>query len=118
MRILIADDNAMIRRGISRLLASEADWTICGESVDGATTIAQTRALTPDVVLLDVSLPDASGLDIARNLRAEFPSVKIVLVSQNDAVQLQRGVDLSGAHACVDKSELADALIPTIKNLQ
>ena len=118
MRILIADDNAMIRRGMSRLLASETDWTICGESVDGATTVAQTRALNPDVILLDVSLPDASGLDVARNLRAEFPTVKIVLVSQNDSVQLQRGVDSSGAHACVDKSELADSLIPTIKSLR
>jgi DNA-binding NarL/FixJ family response regulator len=117
MRILIADDNAMIRRGISRLLASEAGWTICGESVDGATTIAQTRALNPDVVLLDVSLPDASGLDVARKLRAEFPAVKIILVSQNDAAQLQRGADSSGAHACVDKSELANALIPAIKSL-
>jgi DNA-binding NarL/FixJ family response regulator len=118
MRILIADDNAMIRRGISRLLASEPECTVCGESVDGATTIEQTRALNPDVVLLDVSLPDASGLDVARNLRAEFPTVKIILVSQNDAVQLQRGVDSSGADACVDKSELANALIPAIKSLQ
>jgi DNA-binding NarL/FixJ family response regulator len=118
MRILIADDNAMIRRGISRLLASETDWTVCGESVDGASTIAQTRTLNPDVVLLDVSLPDASGLDVARNLRAEFPAVKIILVSQNDPAQLQRGVDSSGAHACVDKSELADSLIPAIKSLQ
>jgi DNA-binding NarL/FixJ family response regulator len=118
MRILIADDNAMIRRGISRLLASEAAWTICGEAVDGATTIEQTGTLKPDVVLLDVSLPDVNGLDVARQIRADFPAVKVILVSQNDPAQLQRGVDSSGAHACVDKSELASALIPAIKTLQ
>ena len=117
MRILIADDNAMIRKGISLLLASMPAWTVCGESVDGATTIAQARALKPDVVLLDVSLPDANGFDVARKLRAEFPGTKVILVSQNDPEQLQRGADSSGAHAFVDKSELAKSLIPAIKNL-
>ena len=72
MRILIADDNDMVRRGVIRLLSDESDWTVCGEAKDGSEAIQKARELLPDVILLDISMPDMSGLDVARRLRRTF----------------------------------------------
>ena len=84
MRILIADDNDMVRRGVIRLLSDEPDWTVCGEARDGLEAIQKARELLPDVILLDISMPGISGLDVARRLRLELPNAKILVISQHD----------------------------------
>ena len=102
MRILIADDNEIVRRGITALLSSARTCTICGEAANGADTLQKSRELQPDLVLLDVNLPDANGLEIARHLRADFPQIKILVISQHDPVPLLPRAIESGANACLD----------------
>ena len=117
MRILIADDNAMVRRGVITLLSSETNWEICGEAADGSEALLKARTLVPDVILLDVSMPGLNGLEVARRLRQELPETKIVVMSQHDPVHLLPGVMAAGGDACLDKSRLAADLVDIIKNL-
>jgi DNA-binding NarL/FixJ family response regulator len=117
LRILIADDSAMVRRGVIGLLSSEASWEICGEASDGSEALLKARTLVPDVILLDVSMPGLNGLEVARRLRKEVPHSKIIVMSQHDPAHLLPGVMAAGGDACLDKSRLAADLVDSIKNL-
>ncbi len=117
MRILIADDNDLVRSGLIRLLSSKQSWEVCGEATDGESAIVKARDLLPDVILLDISMPGMSGLDAARVLREKVPGVKILLMSQHNLAQLQACAVEAGAHACVDKSRLGVDLVPMIETL-
>ena len=117
MRILIADDNEHVRRGVKSILA-RTPWEVCGEAKDGDEAIQSAAALLPDLVLLDVSMPGISGLEVARQLHETSPAIKIVVMSQHDpVVLLPRALEM-GAHACVDKGRLVTDLVPTIERVQ
>ena len=118
MRILIADDHHMVRRGVGDLLSKEAGWEICGEATDAAQAIQKASELNPDLVLLDISMPDGSGLEAARRIRQEIPHVRILMMSHHDATQFVQSALESGADGCIDKARLALDLVATIKNLQ
>jgi len=118
VRILIADDNEMVRRGIRGLLFSQTTWEVCGEAIDGTEAVLKARELLPDLILLDVSMPGISGLEAARLLRQEVPKAKILVMSHHDAAQLLPRALEAGAHACVDKSILSTDLLPTINSVK
>ncbi|HXP68924.1 MAG TPA: response regulator transcription factor [Candidatus Dormibacteraeota bacterium] len=118
MRILIADDHHMVRRGVGDLLSKEAGWEICGEATDAAQAIQKASELNPDLVLLDISLPDGSGLEAARRIRQEIPHVRILMMSHHDATQFVQSALESGADGCIDKARLALDLVAMIKSLQ
>ena len=117
MRILIADDNDMVRRGVIGILSSVTDWEICGEAGDGSEALRKARELLPDLILLDISMPGQSGLEAARLIRQELPKAKILIMSQHDPIQLLPRVLEAGAHACVDKSRLSKDLLASIKRV-
>ena len=117
MRILIADDSALVRRGVIGLLSSEASWEICGEASDGSEALVKAQTLQPELILLDVSMPGMNGLEVARRLRKEVPQARIIVMSQHDPVHLLPGVMAAGGDACLDKSRLAGDLVETIKEL-
>ncbi|MFY9731442.1 MAG: response regulator transcription factor [Candidatus Acidiferrales bacterium] len=118
MRILIADDHHLVRRGVGDLLTKEAGWEICGEATDAAQAFQKAGELSPDLILLDISMPDGSGLDAARRIRQEIPHVKILMMSHHDATQFERSAIESGADGCIDKARLALDLVAMIKSLQ
>ena len=108
----------MVRRGVIRLLSEEAGWAVCGEAKSGSEAIQKARELLPDVVLLDIRMPDISGLDVARLLRQELPNAKLLVISQHDPLVMLPLVIEAGCDGCVDKSRLATDLVTTIKNLR
>lgn len=117
MRILIADDSEVVRRGVRNILAPTS-CEICGEAIDGPDAIQKATQLLPDLVLLDISMPGLSGLDVARLLREKVPATSILVMSQHDpSVLLPRALE-AGAHACIDKSRLALDLVPAIERFQ
>jgi two-component system response regulator NreC len=117
MRVLIADDNQWVRRGVMNILAPTTDWELCGEAKDGTEAIQRAAELLPDLILLDVSMPGLNGLDVARLLRKQTPAAGILMMSQHDpAVLLPRAIE-AGAHGCVDKSRLSTELLPAIASV-
>ena len=117
LRILLVDDQEPVRRGVRSLLSSHADWLVCGEAVDGLDAIEKAKALRPNVVLMDISMPRMNGLDATHILRRDMPDSKIVIVSQNDpAIACRQAAEVDAA-AYVAKSSLSDDLVPTIEKV-
>ncbi len=118
MRILVADDNEPVRRGIVGILSHDPDLEICGEASDSCDVIQKAYELRPDVILLDVSMPGGNGLQVASILKKRLPDLKILIVSQHDPRQILTRSLEAGAAGCIDKSRLATDLLPAIRDLQ
>lgn len=118
MRVLIADDNQFVRRGIAGLVAQQDGWEVCGEASNATEAIEKTDQLHPDLVLLDVSMPGGNGLETTRVLKERFPQTPILIITQHDPRQmLPRALEL-GASGCIDKARLALDLLPAIRAVQ
>ena len=109
MRVIIVDDHAAFRASARTLLEVEG-FDVVGEAEDGAGAIAATDALRPDVVLLDVALPDMSGLDVAERLTTSSP-VAVVLTSSRDPGDLGPRLARSGARGFIPKDRLSRATL-------
>jgi len=117
MKILIADDSDAVRRGVIRLLSLNENWAICGEARDGSEAIAKARELRPDLVILDIRMPELNGLEAAAQLHREFPEIKILIMSQHDPAALLARALAAGANGCVDKGRLGSDLSAAILDL-
>lgn len=118
MRILVADDNQFVRRGIRSLLAGQIGLEVCGEAADSADTVQKATELHPDLVLLDVSMPGTNGLQTTRILKQQLPQTKILIISQHDPKQmLPRSLE-AGADGSIDKARLGSDLVPAIRELE
>ena len=108
--VLIVDDHPSFR-ATARLLLEADGWTVVGEAADGAAGLAAARSLRPDLVLLDVNLPDLDGFDVSSRLTGEDDAPAVVLVSSRDAGDFGPLVRRSGARGFVAKADLSgDAL--------
>jgi DNA-binding NarL/FixJ family response regulator len=116
-RILIVDDNAAVRKAVSNLLFRAAGWQPCGEAATGAEAIDRARQLRPDVILLDITLPDLSGIEAARVISKLVPDSKILIVSQHDPSQMLSKAVAAGALGYVTKTNLSRDLVPAIRSL-
>lgn len=117
IRILIVDDQPSVRSSLRSLLASRPDWEICGEAGDGLEGVEKAKALRPDLVLMDISMPRLNGLEATRTLRREVPESKVVIVSQNDpALVSVQSWDVNAA-AYVAKQEIFATLLPVLDGL-
>jgi two-component system, NarL family, response regulator NreC len=117
LRILIIDDSQAVRNGIRFLLSSGDEFAVCGEAGDGAEGLLKAAELRPDVILLDLSLPDKSGLEIVPDLRRELPQTKILLMSADDRAVVLPRARQAGADGCVDKARLGTDLLPAITRI-
>ena len=103
LRILVVDDSKMTRRVISGLVASR--WTVCGEAKDGRSGVSEFRKLKPDMVLLDLAMPDIDGLEAGRQMHAIDPTVPLILFTLMDPWGLQSAAHAAGISRVVSKSE-------------
>jgi DNA-binding NarL/FixJ family response regulator len=115
IRILAIDDHPLVRRGIASLLAGESDLTLIAEGANGREAIQQFRAQRPDVTLMDLEMPEISGLDAIIAIRGEFPEARIIVLTTYDGdVQVLRALK-AGARAYLLKNTLHKDLLDTIR---
>jgi DNA-binding NarL/FixJ family response regulator len=115
MKILLADDHDVVRRGAHDLLESHPGWQVCAEATDGRQAVALASRLAPDVAVLDATMPELSGLEATRQIRAVSPSTEILIFTMHDSEQLARDVLAAGAHAYVLKSDAGGELIAGVE---
>jgi DNA-binding NarL/FixJ family response regulator len=116
-RILITDDNELVRRSLKTLLAEHADWVICGEAKDGREAIEEAVRLKPDLILLDVAMPIVNGLHACVEILKSMPLVPVVLYTLYKTDQMELEGKKAGARRVISKSENADVLIRCIEEL-
>jgi DNA-binding NarL/FixJ family response regulator len=106
-RILIADDNATVRRGLRGVIEHHQDWDVCGEAIDGREAIQRARELHPDVLLLDLAMPGMNGFDTARELAKLEPNVQILLCTVQLSTFVVRQAEKMGIQGAVSKSKVS-----------
>jgi two-component system invasion response regulator UvrY len=117
IRLMIADDHAMFREGVKQILASQADMTVVAEAGDGHAALEAVRRAEIDVVLLDISMPGLSGLDILRDIVLECPHVAVLVLSMHPEEQYAIRVLRAGAVGYLTKESAAAELIAAIRKV-
>jgi DNA-binding NarL/FixJ family response regulator len=118
LRILVVDDHAVVRRGVRSLLESHEDWEVCGEATTGRDAVEQSRRLRPDVVVMDVSLPELNGLDATRQILKDCPETEVLVLTMHQSEELARDVLQAGARGYVLKSDADENLIAAVDHLR
>ena len=114
IRVLIADDQALVRSGFRLILQSRPDLEVVGEAEDGASGLRAARELLPELVLLDVQLPDIDGFEVAAQLTDGPGAPAVVLVSSRDGADFGPLVERSGARGFIPKAELSGAALSAL----
>jgi len=115
--VLIADDNHSVRRALGEAFARESDFEVCAEAHDGRYAIEKALRLRPDLIVLDLSMPDMNGLDAARELKDRMPSVPIILFTFHVDRFVKEAALRSGVSDVVSKSEPLSVLITKAHSL-
>ena len=118
LRILIADDHEVVRRGLCALLQGHESWEICGDAKDGREVVEKARLLKPDIVILDVGMPNLNGFAATRQLLQENPQQKVIVLTITDSDQVIREALDAGARGFVLKSDAARDLVTAVEALQ
>ena len=117
IRVLICDDHVIVRQGIKQILADAGDIVLAGEAGSGPEVVAQVRAAPPDVVLLDIAMPQRDGLDVLKALKAEFPKLAVLMLSTYpDRQYAVRSLTL-GAAGYLNKSADSEQLIEAVRKV-
>lgn len=106
IRILVVDDSATIRDGLRYMLENHADWEVCGEAADGIEAIEKYRQLTPDLLVVDVSMPRLNGLEASRELLKISPKILILLCTSFLTAQLIEQAHNAGIRGTVSKDAM------------
>jgi len=118
LRILIADDHEVARKGIRALLENHPGWEVCAEAKDGREAVEFADRLRPDVLLLDIGMPNLNGLDAARQILATSPDARILILTVHDTEQIVREVLAAGARGFLLKSDAGRDLVAAVEALQ
>lgn len=117
LRILVADDHDLMRRGVIALLQSRAGWEVCGEAHTGREAVAKAEELKPDVVILDISMPELNGVEAARRIRKALPNAEVLILSVHYSDQLIREILDAGVRGYMVKSDSDRDLIIAVETL-
>ena len=117
LRILVADDHDVMRIGIRELLGTRDGWEICAEARDGKDAVAKAEQLQPDIVILDVNMPEMNGLEVARRIRKKFPETEVLMISFDYSDYLIREIVAAGARGFVVKGDSERDLISAVEAL-
>jgi two-component system, NarL family, invasion response regulator UvrY len=117
IRVLIADDHAILRRGLREILMRALEDVVCGEANDAEQVVAQVQNLEWDLVILDVSMPGRSGLDVLRDLKVLRPKLPILVLSMHPEDQYGKRILKAGAAGYMNKESAPEELIKAIRKV-
>lgn len=115
LRVLVVDDHPIVREGVRRILEAAPDMQVVGEANDGASALALAARLLPDAAVVDVGLPDMSGLELVRLLKAQRAELTVVMLSMYDDAEYARESRVAGASAYVVKDSAATMLATQLR---
>jgi PAS domain S-box-containing protein len=118
MRVLIVDDHELIRRGVRALLVSQPDCDVCGEAVDGQDAVQKAKELKPDVIVMDVSMPNLNGLEATRQIRGILPQTEVLILTQHQSTEMVRQALHAGARGYVVKSSISKHLLAALQKVR
>lgn len=116
-RILLVDDHAVVRYGIAQLINRESDLQVCGEEEDAANALSAIGKLKPDLVIADISLKDSSGLELMRNIKAQYSKLPILVVSAHDESIYAEVAFRAGALGYLMKQEALEKVVTAIRRV-
>lgn len=117
LRIVLGDDHETTRIGVRSLLERRPGWKVCGEAANGRQAVELVTELKPDVVILDLSMPELNGVEAARQIRQLLPTTKILIFTMNQTEQMVLDVLDSGAHGIVLKSDTGANLVTAVESI-
>jgi DNA-binding NarL/FixJ family response regulator len=117
LKILVADDHDIIRRGLKQLLTSRPGWEICAEAKTGREAVALAEQFKPDIVVMDISMPDLNGLEASQRIHKSFPKTGILILTLHFSDQLVRDIVAAGARAYIMKSDADRDLVSAVEAL-
>jgi DNA-binding NarL/FixJ family response regulator len=117
LRILLADDHKVVRQGTRALLSAIPEWEIVGEADNGRDAVSLTAELKPDIVILDIAMPELNGLDATRQIKKKSPETEVLIFTGQETEELVHDVFDSGARSYIMKTDAADHLIDALKAL-
>ena len=118
LRILLADDHTVVRRGLRALLGTRPEWEVCGEAINGQEALEKTDLLKPDVLLLDLTMPEMNGLEVTRQIRSKVPGTEVLILTMHDSEHLMRQALDAGARGYVLKSDVGVELLKAVEAMQ
>lgn len=118
VRIVVADDHEIVRCGVVALLESQPDYAVVGEAANGREALHQTERLRPDIVILDVSMPELNGIEATRQILKAVPQTEVLILTMHESEKLVRRILDAGARGYVSKSDVARSLPDGIEALR
>lgn len=114
IRILVVDDHPLVRRGLKNLIGGHPGWEVIDEAEDGSEAVDKAGQLNPDIVMLDLSMPNMGGLEACRLIRKTVPECEILVITQHDSPQMMRETQNAGARGYIVKSNIARDLVKAV----
>src|SRR5213082_956936 len=118
LRIFVADDHEVVRKGLMSLLHAQPEWKICGEAGDGRVAMEKAQRLKPDVIILDIGMPSLNGLEATRQILKTNPHARVLILTLHDSDQVVREVLNAGARGFLLKSDAARDLVAAVEALR
>lgn len=117
IRIVLADDHTLFRQGLRRIFELENDFTIIGEAVDGGQAVSLAKALTPDVILMDINMPGQSGVEATRSIKESNPGIKVLILSIHDDEAYIFESIRAGANGYLLKDVESEVLVQAVREV-
>jgi DNA-binding NarL/FixJ family response regulator len=118
IRLLVADDHDILRRGLRDLLESQAEWTVVAEASNGNEALEIASECQPDIAILDVAMPDLNGFETTRRIREALPQTEVLILTAHDSEQMVHEAEACGARGYLLKSDVGRDLISAVESVR
>ena len=117
LRLLVADDHEIVRRGLQALLKAQPGWEVCAEAANGREALEKAKVLKPDIVILDLAMPEMNGLEATRQIRKAVPDAEVIILTMHESEQVVREVLDAGARGYILKSDAGRDLVAAVESV-